>query len=69
MELPRPILQTLSVKSVITIADKNIEESPYLLISRLSFSHIIELIGEKDPINRVFYEVEAIKVHWIANCS
>lgn len=64
MELPSPILQTLSAKSGITIVDKNIEVSPQFLISRLSFSHIIELIGEKDPLKRTFYEVEAIKGNW-----
>ena len=35
-----------------------------MLISRLSFTHIIELIWEKDPMKRIFYEVEAIKGNW-----
>ncbi len=65
MGLPGPILQTLSAKSGIAKqVDENIEVSPQLLISRLSFSHIIELIGEKDPTKRAFYEIEAIKGNW-----
>lgn len=35
-----------------------------MLLSRLSYTHIIELIWEKDSIKRVFYEVEAIKGNW-----
>jgi len=35
-----------------------------LLLSRLSYTHIIELIWETDSIKRVFYEVEAIKGNW-----
>jgi len=39
-----------------------------LLLSRLSYTHIIELIWETDSIKRVFYEVEAIKGNWAACC-
>jgi predicted nuclease of restriction endonuclease-like (RecB) superfamily len=34
------------------------------LISRLSFSHIAELLPIDDPLKRTFYEVEAIKGTW-----
>ena len=49
MDLPKSIVQTLSAQSE-TMQQKNdnIKVSPQLLISRLSFSHIIELMGEKD---------------------
>jgi predicted nuclease of restriction endonuclease-like (RecB) superfamily len=38
--------------------------SPELLLSRLSFSHFIELIRVDDSLQRLFYEVEAIKNNW-----
>ena len=43
------------------------EEHPIpsdLLLSRLSFTHFIELLGTKDPLERLFYEVETIKNNW-----
>ncbi len=65
MNLPRPIVQTLSAQSETTQKKASkIEIDPQILISRISFSHIIELMGEKDPIKRIFYEVEAIKGNW-----
>jgi predicted nuclease of restriction endonuclease-like (RecB) superfamily len=38
--------------------------SAELLLSRLSFSHFIELIRVDDAQQRLFYEVEAIKNNW-----
>ena len=38
--------------------------SSYQLLSRLSFSHFIELIRVEDNLQRLFYEVEAIKNNW-----
>jgi predicted nuclease of restriction endonuclease-like (RecB) superfamily len=38
--------------------------SPEVLISRLSFTHFVELLRAKDPLERLFYEVEAIKNNW-----
>ena len=35
-----------------------------VLLSRLSFSHFIELLRAKEPLERLFYEVEAIKNNW-----
>lgn len=35
-----------------------------LLISRLSFSHFIELMRKNEPLERLFYEVETIKNNW-----
>jgi len=69
------ILRTLSVKSLgdspndfalQKIEDKNFDTQlpPELLLSRLSFSHFIELIRVEDPLQRLFYEVEAIKNNW-----
>ncbi|MDR1092409.1 MAG: PDDEXK nuclease domain-containing protein [Prevotella sp.] len=37
---------------------------PELLLSRLSYSHFIELTRVDDELQRLFYEVEAIKNNW-----
>jgi predicted nuclease of restriction endonuclease-like (RecB) superfamily len=38
--------------------------SPELLLSRLTFTHFIELLRSNTPLERLFYEVEAIKNNW-----
>ncbi len=38
--------------------------APELLLSRLSFSHFIELIRADTPLKRAFYEVQSIKNNW-----
>ena len=50
MNLPNQIVQAVTAQSEITqeTVDKS-EVDPKVLISRLSFTHIIELMGEKDP--------------------
>ena len=53
--------QLLPVKSV---SKKSVGISPELLISRLSFSHIVELIQEEHSLKRAFYEIQAIKGNW-----
>ena len=35
-----------------------------MLLSRLGFSHFIELVKADDPLKRSFYEVQAIKNNW-----
>ena len=50
---------TMSAKSE---NDTNIP--PELLLSRLSYSHFIELIRVEDGLQRLFYEVETIKNNW-----
>ena len=37
---------------------------PEKIVSRLSFSHIREIMTEKDPLGRFFYETECIKGCW-----
>jgi hypothetical protein len=34
------------------------------LLSRLSFTHFVELLRKDNPLERLFYEVEAIKNNW-----
>ena len=38
--------------------------APELLVSRLSFTHLVELLKEETPLKRTFYEVQAIKGNW-----
>jgi len=35
-----------------------------IILSRLSFTHIIELLTIDDPLKRLFYEVETLKGNW-----
>jgi predicted nuclease of restriction endonuclease-like (RecB) superfamily len=37
---------------------------PKVLLSKLSFTHIIELTREEDPLKRTFYEIQAIQGNW-----
>ena len=37
---------------------------PEILLSRLSFSHFIELLNAETPFKRAFYEVQSIKNNW-----
>jgi len=50
---------TASVKS-----ENNMNLPSELLLSRLSYSHFIELIRVEDELQRLFYEVETIKNNW-----
>jgi predicted nuclease of restriction endonuclease-like (RecB) superfamily len=38
--------------------------APEILLSRLSFTHFLELLRKDDPLERLFYEVETIKNNW-----
>ena len=38
--------------------------APELLLSRLSFSHFLELLSLTDPLQRAFYEVQAVNNSW-----
>lgn len=53
------ILRTRSAKS-----KTNADIAPELLLSKLSYSHFIELIRVSESLERLFYEVEAIKNNW-----
>ena len=51
-------------------SDKRLKHAEYqgiearVLLSRLSFSHIIELAREQDALKRAFFELQAIKGNW-----
>jgi len=55
----REIPRTASAKS-----NDEIEIAPELLLSRLSYSHFVELIRVEVPLERLFYEIETIKNNW-----
>jgi predicted nuclease of restriction endonuclease-like (RecB) superfamily len=46
-----------------TVSDQ-FTTSPAVLISKLSFSHIREIMIQQDPLARFFYETECIKGTW-----
>jgi predicted nuclease of restriction endonuclease-like (RecB) superfamily len=65
------IRETLSAKlPALQIRETPSPESPALalpaqqLVERLSFSHFAELLQLDDPMQRVFYEVEALRGNW-----
>ncbi|MBS0176545.1 MAG: DUF1016 family protein [Nitrospira sp.] len=66
--LPTRIWQTLSAKS--PNADTPEATPPesqvpaHLLLERLSFSHFAELLQLDDPLQRAFYEAEALRGNW-----
>jgi predicted nuclease of restriction endonuclease-like (RecB) superfamily len=47
-----------------TKSKKSFGVSAQLLMTRLSFSHIVELIQEVEPLKRAFYEIQTIKGNW-----
>jgi predicted nuclease of restriction endonuclease-like (RecB) superfamily len=61
-----PIFSLLNKKmeSVNILHETDQSFSPELLLSRLSFSHFIELIRADTPLKRAFYEVQSIKNNW-----
>lgn len=56
--------ETLSVNENCATVSHNFETPPEMLISRLSFSHIREIMTIDDPFERFFYEFECIKGTW-----
>lgn len=48
----------------VTVATESLTTEPNLLLNRLSFTHIIELLKADTHLKRFFYETEAIKNNW-----
>jgi hypothetical protein len=64
--MPSPVFKRVSEKfktASIQVAD-NQSFPPEMLLSRLSFSHFIELSNTETALKRAFYEVQAIKNNW-----
>lgn len=68
--LPVPIRQTLSATSPASTAqptaasDAPAHVPTHLLLEHLSFSHFAELLQLDDPLQRAFYEAEALRGTW-----
>lgn len=64
--LPESILGTLSQKSLADTPDKNENNAlpAKTIFTKLSYSHLIELIKIDDLLKRNFYEIESIKGTW-----
>jgi len=50
--------------SICETVSRKFKTPPELLVTRLSFSHIKEIMPIEDPIERFFYELECIKGTW-----
>ncbi len=63
-----PILPDFSEETLhpekFSITSKKFETEPEMLVSRLSFSHIMEIVPIEDPLERFFYEFECIRGNW-----
>lgn len=45
-------------------ASRRLVVDGHTLITRLSFTHLAELVGIDDPLKRAFYEIECIRGNW-----
>lgn len=64
---PGVIWQSLTAKfnTEVKQRDENTDTVPVsLLLDKLSFTHIIELLRVDDPLKRTFYEIQAIQNNW-----
>jgi predicted nuclease of restriction endonuclease-like (RecB) superfamily len=62
-ELPTLGLAALPLALAVT-ATPGLGVAPDLLLSRLSFSHFLELLPLTTPLQRAFYEVQSVKNNW-----
>ncbi|MFZ2658572.1 MAG: PDDEXK nuclease domain-containing protein [Victivallales bacterium] len=61
--LPLPIPNE-SMQHIRKSAISELHPHPRMLVDRLSFTHLIELIALEDPLKRAFYEIECIRGNW-----
>lgn len=57
-------VDSLNNGAIRATASHKFETPPDMLIGRLSFSHIREIMAIDDPFERFFYEFECIKGTW-----
>jgi len=62
MDLPKQIWRSVPPKFKGKPEQASI--NPVLLVSRLSYTHLLELTKEAEPLKRAFYEIQAIKGNW-----
>lgn len=58
------LLEKPNENTEVEIADKRFVTPPETLVSRLSFSHIREIMTIDDPFERFFYEFECMRCGW-----
>jgi predicted nuclease of restriction endonuclease-like (RecB) superfamily len=64
-DIPVIAMNTMEISRIVSAkSDNEFEIAPELLLSRLSYSHFIELLQHDNPLERFFYEVETIKNNW-----
>ena len=56
--------KTLQIQHVPSVINPKFYTPADILVAKLSFSHIIELLTVEDPLVRFFYETECIKGTW-----
>ncbi len=61
--LPRPLLEK-KVRAVSAPSSTIAVTDPETLIARLSYSHLEHLVELDDPLQRAFYEAEALRGNW-----
>lgn len=64
MELPEEIWRSVTPKLKKTDKSEYTGINPVLLISRLSYTHLLELTKETEALKRAFYEIQTIKGNW-----
>ncbi len=63
-ELPDQIWRSLTPKLKTKENPENQGVSAALLVSRLSYTHLLELTKETEPLKRAFYEIQSIRGNW-----
>lgn len=58
------VIKTKIREAICETVSRKFETPPELLVTRLSFSHIKEIMTIDDPMERFFYELECIKGTW-----
>ena len=61
---PERIVMDIAPTEICETVSRKFEMDPEMLITRLSFSHIKEIMALDDPLERFFYELECIKGTW-----
>ncbi len=64
MKLPEQIWRSATPKLKKTTKPDHQGVDPVLLVSNLSYTHLLELTKESDPLKRMFYEIQSIKGNW-----
>ena len=61
-----PVLSTISIRGTLPreLNENQIFLPPDKLITRLSYSHLVQLITIENPLKRAFYEIECINGTW-----